>query len=109
MRAEHEEETSKLRILLDLEREEAEQWMEVAEVEHLLRVDAEDRLEEAEDRIVRLTEDRDLYQRKHCGAEAALKGCKILGERHAAEMERGMQDMARNVSAMRFVHLAFAD
>ncbi|KAI0735595.1 hypothetical protein C8Q76DRAFT_792139 [Earliella scabrosa] len=103
LRVGHEEETAQLRTRLEQERtradqgqEQAQEWKEVAEVEYLLRVDAEGRLEEAEGRNVRLEEDRDMYQRKHCGAEAALKGCKMQGARHAVELQRGMQeDMAR--------------
>lgn len=105
-----EEENAQIRAELEeaharaeAERERAQREVEENEVMAMLLARTEQELVDAYRVNDQLAEERDMYRAKHCGAEAALKGSQLLGERRAQHLEQALRaDMDNRVSG-RFV------
>lgn len=101
-----EEENAQIRAELEeaharaeAERERAQREVEENEVMAMLLARTEQELVDAYRVNDQLAEERDMYRAKHCGAEAALKGSQLLGERRAQHLEQALRaDMDNRVS-----------
>ncbi|KAI0695349.1 hypothetical protein C8T65DRAFT_665469 [Cerioporus squamosus] len=81
-----EQEYQRTRADLVAAQAEAAEQRDELQVLKLLQVDMEDRLSDAFSRNEHLADERDMYKKKHCGAEAALKGSQAVAHTMQSKM-----------------------